>query len=43
MCTLGTFLRGAVAGIIGLGVVSWQVSTCCADEKADESESGKEE
>lgn len=43
MGMLGTFLRGAVAGVIGLSVVSWLVSACCADEKADEFESDEPE
>ena len=43
MSVLGSFLRGAVAGVIGLGVVSWLVSTCCAEETADEAEPREEE
>ncbi len=43
MGMLGSFLRGAVAGVIGLGVVSWLISTCCDDEKTDATESGEEE
>lgn len=43
MGSLGTFLCGPGAGDIGLGVVSWLVSTCCAEETADEAEPREEE
>lgn len=43
MGLLGTFLRGAVTGIVGLGVLSWLITTCRDDEKANESESDEED
>lgn len=38
MGTLGSFLKGAVAGIIGLGIVSWLVSTSDEEHADDETE-----
>lgn len=31
MGVIGSFLSGAVAGVIGLGVASWLVATFCDD------------
>lgn len=39
---LGTFLKGAITGVVGLGVLSWLVSTFSADESKDESEKGED-
>lgn len=39
---LGTFLKGAITGIVGLGVLSWLVSTSSADESKEESEEGED-
>ena len=42
MSAIGTFLRGAVTGAVGLGVLSWLITTLSQDEKNDEAESGEE-
>ena len=41
MGTIGTFLKGAVAGAIGLGIISWFYATIIANE--DEKEGYREE
>lgn len=43
MSALGTFLRGAVTGVVGLGVLSWLLATCAQNEKVDETEASEEE
>lgn len=43
MSAIGTFLRGAITGVVGLGVLSWLITTLSQDEKNDESESTGEE
>lgn len=37
----GNFLGGAVAGIVGLGIVSWAVSTFSGEDSDDDA--GEEE
>lgn len=39
---IGTFLKGAVAGVVGLGVLSWLVSTFSQDETGEESDKEEE-
>lgn len=34
----GTFLKGAIAGVVGLGVLSWLVSTFSEDEESEREE-----
>lgn len=41
MGMLGTFIKGAITGIVGLGVVSWLYTTVVADK--DEQEDDREE
>lgn len=41
MGVIGTFLKGAVAGAVGLGIVSWFYSTVIAND--DEKEESKED
>lgn len=41
MDSLGSFISGAVAGIVGLGIASWLVVTL-TDNDADNSERGEE-
>lgn len=41
MGVISSFLKGAVAGAVGLGIVSWFYSTVIAKE--DEHEESKEE
>lgn len=43
MSAIGTFLRGAVTGVVGLGVLSWLVATLSQDEKNEETESSEED
>lgn len=35
---LGSFLKGAIAGIIGLGALSWLVTALAGNPSQDESE-----
>lgn len=35
MGALGSFLTGTVAGVIGLGLVSWLVATKCDEQTSD--------
>lgn len=37
----GTFLKGAITGVVGLGVLSWLVSTFSEDDK-DETDQEEE-
>ena len=42
MGVIGTFLKGAVGGVVGLGIVSWLYSTVIADkEENEESKEGE--
>ena len=41
MGMLGTFIKGAITGIIGLGALSWFYTTVVSDK--DEQEDEKEE
>lgn len=38
MDNLGSFLKGAVAGIAGLGLLSWFLATQCDKEGEDKSQ-----
>ncbi len=40
METIGSFLKGAVAGVAALGLLSWFIATQCEDESE---EAGQEE
>ncbi len=35
METIGSFLKGAVAGVAALGLLSWFIATQCEDESED--------
>ena len=40
---LGTLVKGAVTGIIGLGIASWAYSTFIDDSKNEEADNQEEE
>lgn len=41
MGTIGSFLKGAVAGVAGLGLLSWFLATQC-DKETEDSEQEEE-
>ncbi len=35
---IGTFIKGAITGVIGLGIVSWLYSTVSGEDKEESSQ-----
>lgn len=43
MGTIGSFLKGAVAGVVGLGLLSWFIATQCNGESINEADEAPKE